>query len=1380
MNAPDARNPHGRPPGEPPPPHEGVVETLREEVQELHDRVEDAVGHALPRRVRWTAGRIAWLVVFSLFGLVVAVVVGGALLWFTRHTDYLTVVVNRILTDHSDLVLDVRDVRGNPFRSLRLVEPRLRMRGTSGPPLLAARSMKLAYAPWDLAFGRRRALEIQLDQPVVRLERGPDGKLRLPRWRPGTPSRGPEREYDVRLALRGGEVHLPDSSQDVRGWDLDARILTGPREQYDLNRMRWSQGPWGSRLEELQGRCTVGDSVKVELRKLRTADLELSATGGWRPRAAARFATVDLKRVRWKWLARVFANGLFDVTGEGGGRFDLRLERGLVGFGQAQAVWDSVPLEVRATFQWDKGRLTVSPLEGTSPAGIFTGRVTYTAQDFDLRGHVAHGDPVFWHAIGLAGWPAGDVSGELHYWSWRRLPAGSRVEADLGGSVLAGWRADSARVTVNAPSRAPGSFAVTMFRRGGRVDLQADLDQGAWQGTWEASRFPLDEWPDGRASGIHGLLGEGRGTMENRGGVLSVTGMLGGDPVDWLGVRAASWRLVDVEGALLPKPDLDLHDVMLRDAFFLGVRFDSVRAEVQVGDGQARLERVIAFAGDTVVTARGTNTWGKPGWTAALEQAEARSGQFHWVSEGPLELSGDGRGVTFQRFAVRDSVSRIEVTGRWAVPGGSYDWTGTATGLDLHRLGMPLDWDLSGTADAVLTVTGPSGDPHWTFQAQGVTPGVRGHRGDALRVSLAGARSQLTVRDIVYELGGGSVAGRLEFDGTRQSWPAALTGEEVRRWLATAASWSGRISVRAFPLDRLGRLFPAARGLSGRLGGALDLSGTPDAPQVDVQAEAAPVAWDSLAADRATLRAGYRGQRLEVADFRLLQGSGVSTASGFMPLQLALGTAPSLPAAPMSWRLDVQNGDLAILPKLVPQIAGARGRLDLQATVAGTPQRPTLNGAAHARDGQLLITGRSELIEDLTADFRLNETRITMDSLFARSGKRGTVRASGVMDLSGARIGPYAFDLAMSDFTSVEPGIWAAEFDAPRLKVTDGPRVKGQVLPHVEGDVFLGGARVLFDFAKQSETQQLATTTQPLFCTYRIHLLANNNLRWQPPNGDVEFSADLTAEQTEKSLNVFGDLNAIRGTYDFLDNRFRVDKADLTFDNVGGVNPTLDIEATTRVVPVAATERGLGLGSGPAPGASPHTIFVTISGRANSPTILFSSEPADWDQPTILSQLTVAHYFPGNRFSAMQLSDPLDSYVTRMINAQLSPALSRTFLRDVGQWRLERQQGGLFAGQGDLFVTVTHQFDPRVQLSYTQRLPGFERPGAPAGLGSTTGSTNAAEPGGLLERNVGAEYRINRFFYITTEVSQRRAQSVTTLPTLVPEFNVNLKARWEY
>jgi hypothetical protein len=54
-------------------------------------------------------------------------------------------------------------------------------------------------------------------------------------------------------------------------------------------------------------------------------------------------------------------------------------------------------------------------------------------------------------------------------------------------------------------------------------------------------------------------------------------------------------------------------------------------------------------------------------------------------------------------------------------------------------------------------------------------------------------------------------------------------------------------------------------------------------------------------------------------------------------------------------------------------------------------------------------------------------------------------------------------------------------------------------------------------------------------------------------------------------------------------------------------------------------------------------------------------------------------------------------------------------------------------------------------------------------------------PNDLFERQVRAEFRLNRFFFVTTDISQRRTTgSTSTSVTSGPDYNVNLKARWEY
>ena len=182
---------------------EHLVEEVREEVEELHEKLEDVVEEHLPRRVRWTAGRIAWLILGSLV-VVIALLVGGAFLYVTRHSVWaageLTRVINETLAQHSNLVLEVRDLQGNPFKQVRLIQPRLRMRGRPSQPLLEAPSMSVAYTPWSLWLGKRRSIEITLDQPVLRLSRGADGRLLLPSWKSGPAGSG--RALDLEVIVR--------------------------------------------------------------------------------------------------------------------------------------------------------------------------------------------------------------------------------------------------------------------------------------------------------------------------------------------------------------------------------------------------------------------------------------------------------------------------------------------------------------------------------------------------------------------------------------------------------------------------------------------------------------------------------------------------------------------------------------------------------------------------------------------------------------------------------------------------------------------------------------------------------------------------------------------------------------------------------------------------------------------------------------------------------------------------------------------------------------------------------------------------------------------------------------------------------------------------
>lgn len=1345
---------------ETPEPHT-IVEEIKEEIAQVVEHV--------PKPVRWTVRKLALLIGFSIVALVV-IAVASVLLYFANRTEVLAkelvLFVNGTLAQRSDVRLEFQDIRGNPLHEIRLINARVRFRDDKGPVLLEVPSVRLRYSAWGLVSGRGRAIEIDLDRPVFRLGRRPDGTLRLPEWKAGgKPPKADASAITVRVGLNSGTLEAPEPLNGIDGLDLAAGIEIGKGTRVRVERLHWQHGFYDTRDLLLQGEMVAGDSVLFRIDRVQTPDFSLIARGGWKKGNRARVVHAEVEGLNWRWLAGVTKNHTLDVPGEGHAIVDASCDSTLwQGRFEANVDWNLEHATGGGGFAWSGRELVLEPLRAQSKAGDLDGRLTWSKLGWQIGGHVVDGDPAHWAAINIPGWPAGRLQGDMLYKVDTRHAPVARLDATLGPSELAEWNADRAFVTVLFPSVGPDSFTVNMERRGGRMQLQGAAADGAWTGHYVAENLPLEEWPDGRKGGIKGILDRAEGTVSGRSGALDVTGDLSGHSSDWLGASIARWKLTSLQGRLLPTPDLTAM-ASLRDMNYLTIPFDSTTIDLHLLDGAAELTSVSGWAGDTLVTLAGRAEWSANGlWSVSFDRARMQSRQFDWTADPPMRFSGDPTGVVFDRLRASDQAARLEITGRWATPPhGRYDWRMRATGLDLSRIGMPPELGLVGTLDGTLDVRGVSGDPRWSFEGAFSKPGWQGHRADSLTLSLSGAPSTLDVHRAWFALAGGSLDAHGLFENMDRAWPDTLVADGIVRWLANAGRWSGEATAKALPLDRLERLAPKAKGLIGQLAAHVTFAGSPSRPELDASADVEGLGWEGYRVDAMKTRARYRPDRLEVSQLELSRANLKSTASGSMALVLRMAEKPTLPEEPMSWRIEIPNGDLSVLPLFVQQFGSAAGKFELSASIEGTPQHPELGGYLRARDGRLRMAGREETLEKVSADIRLDESRITLDSLTASQGVRGRVFASGAVELSNAGLKSYAFDVRLREFTSLETGLYAAQFDGD-FKVTDGLRVHGQIIPHVEGHAAMRHAVILFDFANQSEVQRIAATTQPLFWTYRIQVDANNNLHWQPPDGDIELNANLNLEQTANDLIIYGEMHEIRGYYWFLSNRFNVTQADLTFDNAeGGVNPQIDAIATTRLAPFDTV-------------TTAHDVTVHITGRSNEPHIEFASDPGDWDEDQVLRELTlVAPVTRNGTVNVGALGDPVENYLTRAINRTLSAEMSRVFQGYISEWELRRETGGILGGTGDVYVSVGGQLTPQLAWRYRQRVPGLGRENA------TTTSTSTSITTNPFERDVEAEYRLNRFFYVSSEVAQRRILTSTQSPTSTGmDFNLNLKARWEY
>lgn len=1336
-------------------PH-GVVETL---VEEIEEKIEEAVEH-VPEPVRWTVGKLTRLILLLLAGLFVLGVT-SAVLFFMNRTELvareLSLLLNRTLREHSDLTLDMRDIRGNPFTGFRAVEPRVRF--PDGSTVLEAREMRVDYTAWALIMGQTGSIDVTLDRPLVRLT-GEGGKWRLPIWRsnPST-KKGKPRPLQVTLHIRNGDVFTPRPYGSVTGLNSDLVANLGPETRVRLERLRWDSGPWDSRLEKFAADLRADTSgVRVRVTELYTKDLELRGEAAWRGGSPVRSVAVNVARVRWRWLAKVFENKTFDVPGEGAFVVDLTGAQEWMGRFKTKVEWDSLNAEGTGIVRWNGTLLAIDSLRAYSPAGDVTGGVRWSSAGWQVAGNARNADPARWSFLHLHNWPAGKLNGFFRYQVDTRSVPFARLDARLGDSEWQGWRADSAHVTVEFPANAPDSFRVAGLRRGGQFTLRGRTDaRGGWSGPFTVRDLPLDEWPDGRASGLTGRLTSADGFAESRAGGLWITGTLRGSDTRWGAGRFAHWTLSDVKGRLIPTPDLRAQ-AQATNGFFLGIHVDSAYAPIQLGDQVAEFLPLTAQAGDTTIAMTGEATWNASTWAMTLSAAEVRSDQFHFTAEPPVRIAGDAGGVVFDRLIATDSTASVAARGRWAAPGGAYDFEFRGTGLDFARLGFPREQGLGGRGELRLTVQGRPGDPRWHLEARAGRPSFGGHHADSLALMLAGGAHRLDLEDGLFVLRGGSIRAAGAIERIPAAFPDSLSPTALLRWTRDAGSWRAHATASAFPVAPVSGVLPDANGWDGSIDGTLTLSGRPQAPIVDVAAHADRFGWRGIRAERVDVRARYADGRVEANDIRARMQNVESTARLSVPLTLALGRPVTVPDEAIRGRVDVPSGDLQLLPLIVPQIQSARGRFELAAEIGGTTKNMKLTGNAQIREGILRPANRGEVLEGLGADLHFDQSRVVLDTLWANQGRTGRVWANGTVSFDRGRLQNYRFATSMREFAASEEGLYAVLFDGDFV-VSDGPRVGGERLPQVIGQARIKRGVVEFDFANQSEVQKRAATTQPLFWTYHIQADAKNNLRWRTAEADIEFAADLDLQQTPDSLLIYGEMHALRGTYWFLSNRFKIVNADLTFDNQQGVDPIVDITAETRVRRSSA----------PGSSGGPETITAQLTGRASQPVISLASSEPTADQRSIIEGLTIGTLrdpLTGN-IGATAATSYLDNYFTRQLNSQLSANMSEFFRGAITEWELQRDRGDVFTGEGDFVVGVGSQLTDRLALRYRQR------------VGRRELSTVRPDAADLFEQNVEAEYRINRFIYVTSGVSKRRTGlNVTTQPNT--DYNVNLKARWEY
>ncbi|MDX1492550.1 MAG: translocation/assembly module TamB domain-containing protein, partial [Longimicrobiales bacterium] len=312
----------------------------------------------------------------------------------------------------------------------------------------------------------------------------------------------------------------------------------------------------------------------------------------------------------------------------------------------------------------------------------------------------------------------------------------------------------------------------------------------------------------------------------------------------------------------------------------------------------------------------------------------------------------------------------------------------------------------------------------------------------------------------------------------------------------------------------------------------------------------------------------------------------VATGTGVIPLDLGLtGVERRVLDEPMDVRISTDSLDAAIALSYLTSLDGVLGSVSGEVHIGGTPIEPEPEGTVTLRDAAWSIEAIGVRHTGVGGELRLRPDRTVDVSLTARGPGRSDV--TGTITLEPVRDPELDLDFRFSRFLAVSradmEGYVSGGFNLGGTYTR--PLAEG-ALTVDEGTIYVDelqrAAQVvdlsdpfLFDLSLAVDTTALVS--QPLFAGLRNPFFDNLrvNVDLSVPRGtwlrsidtNVEMTGDLLVryDRSAGDFVLIGELEALRGSHRVLGRNFQLQGGTVAFIGRPGLNPDLNIEATTRI-----------------------------------------------------------------------------------------------------------------------------------------------------------------------------------------------------------------------
>ncbi|HEV2148275.1 MAG TPA: translocation/assembly module TamB domain-containing protein [Longimicrobiaceae bacterium] len=426
-----------------------------------------------------------------------------------------------------------------------------------------------------------------------------------------------------------------------------------------------------------------------------------------------------------------------------------------------------------------------------------------------------------------------------------------------------------------------------------------------------------------------------------------------------------------------------------------------------------------------------------------------------------------------------------------------------------------------------------------------------------------------------------------------------------------------RVQLTAVDLSIMRRLTNAAPELEGIVNLSVVLEGPVGSPEMVVTGSIDSLDYAGFSASQVAIEARYAGRRL--VGQALVRAAGDSLlVTGSVPMLVSLGgTVPGfelLRDEPLEVRVAADSVPLSLVSAAVPTLAEGEGLLAANLVVGGTLNDPEVNGVAAVRGGALTVVPLEQRFTDIRARVVLRGEEIRIDTLTARSD--GTASVTGTILLDELGRPRVLLNVLAENFDVID------REDLAQLKVSSNLRIAGR-LP----EATLSGRLVLEEgtiriptFGERRaaaivdvDVGEIGADTIPegvagasaaaLFGGLQVaglQVVVDDGVWLQSEDARIQIRGDLLVTRAGGEPRIYGDLEAVRGTYALrvgpLRREFDIERGLVQFYGTPDLNPTLDIVATNQVRTLDQASTGSVL-----------QVQVQVGGTLQSPTLRLSS-----------------------------------------------------------------------------------------------------------------------------------------------------------------------------